>query len=251
MSRLNFHLVIRCRGPNLWETMYGTFRASYRKRRHRVMLLVAALAASGFLSHASAEPRSVEGDFVVESWQTDSGLPHNHVTSIEQTMDGYLWIGTSNGVARFDGVRFTTYRSTDYPELRDNVVLSLCEDREGVLWLGTQHGGLSRYANGGFTSIDFSEGLPAEPVLCIGEDSAGSLWVGTASGLSHSRNRNFFQSDLLPGSPVHHISQPQRSSVLFAARKGIHQLRLGRVEPYEPGGDALRTNTFFCAYQDT
>ncbi len=205
----------------------------------------------GFCLAADAQPRSVEANFVVQGWQTDSGLPHNAVTSIEQTQDGYLWLGTSNGLARFDGVCFTTYRSIDHPGLRDNSILCLYEDRAGTLWIGTERGGLSAYSERKFESVAVSEGASSESILCIGEGASGELWVGTPSGLNRSDSaKAFFQSEPISGGPVASIRQPQRSPVMFAARKGIHQLRNGRVEPYEPGPGELRTNAFLCLHQD-
>src|SRR5215510_8582359 len=58
--------------------------------------------------------------YLVSSWSTESGLPQNSVTSIVQTRDGYLWLGTFGGVARFDGVRFVTYDSGNTQSLHSN-----------------------------------------------------------------------------------------------------------------------------------
>jgi ligand-binding sensor domain-containing protein len=54
-------------------------------------------------------------EHLISTWQVEQGLPQNSVTCITQTRDGYLWIGTSNGLARFDGIRFVTYRTADTP----------------------------------------------------------------------------------------------------------------------------------------
>jgi len=80
--------------------------------------------ASGFC----AETAPGNSEYLVSTWQAEQGLPQNSVTCITQTRDGYLWIGTSNGLARFDGIRFVTYRTADTPGLRINRIRSLCED---------------------------------------------------------------------------------------------------------------------------
>jgi ligand-binding sensor domain-containing protein len=79
-------------------------------------------------------------NFVSRVWLRENGLPQNTVTSVLQTHDGYLWIGTYNGLARFDGVRFVCYDRGNTPDLADSRVTSLFEDKEGTLWIGHETG---------------------------------------------------------------------------------------------------------------
>ena len=74
-------------------------------------------------------------DYVINVWRTDEGLPDSAVSSIAQTRDGYLWIGTANGLARFDGVRFALFRSVNTPELHSNRILNLSRTQTGVYGL--------------------------------------------------------------------------------------------------------------------
>src|SRR5580698_3584035 len=94
---------------------------------------------------ASGEP-----SFVTRVWLRENGLPQNTVTAVLQTHDGYLWLGTYNGLARFDGARFVAYDSGNTPELADSRVTSLFEDHDGTLWIGHETGELTRYASGHF-----------------------------------------------------------------------------------------------------
>ncbi len=71
------------------------------------------------------------------TWQTDEGLPQNAVQAIAQTRDGYLWVGTIRGLARFDGVRFTVFDPQNTPALKHASVTALCQSRNGSLWIGT------------------------------------------------------------------------------------------------------------------
>jgi signal transduction histidine kinase/ligand-binding sensor domain-containing protein len=90
-------------------------------------------------------------DFVVEVWDTDSGLPHSTVTSIAQTPDGYLWIGTLHGgLARFDGTRFSIFHPGNTPELRSIEIHKLLLEPDGTLWIGNVEGGLISYRDGRF-----------------------------------------------------------------------------------------------------
>ena len=88
--------------------------------------------------------------FSHEVWLTENGLPQNTVHAIAQTRDGYIWIGTEEGLARFDGVKFTVFDKQNTPELKSNYIRTLLADRQGALWIGTAQG-LVRMLNGKFT----------------------------------------------------------------------------------------------------
>src|SRR5678816_4196840 len=74
-----------------------------------------------------------------EVWLTENGLPQNTVHSIAQTRDGYIWIGTEEGLARFDGIRFTVFDKQNTAQLKSNYIRSLLADRQGALWLSLIH----------------------------------------------------------------------------------------------------------------
>jgi len=112
-----------------------------------------------------------------QSWGTDDGLPQNHATAIAQTRDGYLWLGSYNGVARFDGVRFTVFDSINAPGLRSSRIITLYEDSQGVLWLGHETGELTRYSAGRFEPVALPSSWPREPIDGISEDAAHDLWL--------------------------------------------------------------------------
>ena len=116
------------------------------------------------------------------AWQTEQGLPQNTVQAVLQTRDGYLWIGTREGLARFDGIRFTIFDKRSAPQLPHNRIRALYEDRAGGLWIATP-GGLARYAQGRFTPFTRREGLASDEVVSVIEDRGGGLWVATAEGL--------------------------------------------------------------------
>ena len=109
-------------------------------------------------------------------WQADDGLPQNGVSAIVQTRDGYLWIGTYGGLARFDGARFVVFDNNNTPAMFSNQITSLFEDSSGVLWIGYETGELVRYDHGKFQNAE----IPAwngRKILAIGEDGAGDIWV--------------------------------------------------------------------------
>src|SRR6266545_2044497 len=78
------------------------------------------------------------------AWSVDRGLPDSAVFAIVQTRDGYLWVGTTEGLARFDGLRFVVFDKANTPAIRHNQIQALFEDDAGALWIGTYGGGLVR-----------------------------------------------------------------------------------------------------------
>jgi len=96
---------------------------------------------------------SCRNDYLIDVWDSDRGLPQNSVTSLAQTPDGYLWVGTRQaGVARFDGVRFASFDPSNTPGLPQIEMRELMVDAQGALWLAMVGGWLSRYEAGRFVS---------------------------------------------------------------------------------------------------
>src|ERR1019366_1081461 len=89
-------------------------------------------------------------EYLVDGWGTEDKLPSSTVTAIAQTPDGYLWVGTYAGLARFDGVLFVTFDPANTPELSQPQVQGLFLDANGTLWINTFRGGLTSYRNGLF-----------------------------------------------------------------------------------------------------
>ena len=124
---------------------------------------------------------------MIRAWGTAEGLPQNTVNAIAQTRDGYLWLGTREGLARFDGVRFTVFGLGE--GLQSIEVQTLFEDRHGTLWIGTSGGGLSRLAEGRIEKVPLPQpSASGEVVSSLAEDAEGRLWVGTRAGLCLYQN---------------------------------------------------------------
>jgi ligand-binding sensor domain-containing protein/signal transduction histidine kinase len=126
------------------------------------------MVAMGLFFGAVPQAIAAPMDYLVDVWDTENGLPSSTVTSIAQTPDGYLWVGTYAGLARFDGVRFVTFDPANTPELTQARVQGLFLDANGTLWINTFRGGLTSYRNGVFrnewpdrTLFDFHTTLAA------------------------------------------------------------------------------------------
>src|SRR5436190_7559570 len=102
-------------------------------------------------------PSVVRGQYEFDVWNTDNGLPQNSVNAILQTRDGYLWLTTSDGLVRYDGVRFAVFNKGNTPGINSNRCTALFETRDGVLWIGTA-GGLSCLKDGRFTNYTVRDG---------------------------------------------------------------------------------------------
>src|ERR1043165_1749483 len=96
-----------------------------------VMALGLGLIWSTLLSWGS-ERSTNAGDYTIENWQIEQGLPHISITSIAQTPDGYLWLGTFNGLTRFDGVHFTVFDEGNTPVLGNSGITHLQVDELGA-----------------------------------------------------------------------------------------------------------------------
>jgi len=115
-----------------------------------------------------------QAQYRFDHWTADTGLPQNSVYAVTQTRDGYLWLATSDGLARFDGVRFTVFNKSNSPGISSNRFVCLYEDAAGDLWAGTEDGGITRFHQGRFTSFGIEQGLPSLRVIWIAGDAEGN-----------------------------------------------------------------------------
>ena len=118
--------------------------------------------------------------------------------AIATTRDGYVWMGTYEGAARFDGVRFTLFNPSNTTGIGSSQVMSLLERRDGELWLATYGGGVSRLSAGRFTQYAARDGLSSDFTTCLFEDRLGTLWIGTDGGGVNAFSRDRFTAYRLP-----------------------------------------------------
>lgn len=143
------------------------------------------------------DPRKSMDFYRHNVWTVEDGLPMNSVISIAQTPDGYLWLGTETGLARFDGIDFDVFSHENTPALLNDLILSLQADRKGVLWIGTRGGGITRYQNGNFETFTTEHGLLSNEVWAILETGDNAVWIGTRNGLNRFREEKLTTVPLL------------------------------------------------------
>src|SRR5579871_1522054 len=138
------------------------------------------------------DPSKPVEQYVRTSWSISENLPSPWVSAILQTKDGFLWLGTQEGLVRFDGARFSTFDKYNTPGIKHNNIRLLLEDsRDNTLWVGTYGGGLTHYSGGSFHSYTVQDGLPGNFILGLAQDQQGALWVGTDKGLAQFRDGHF------------------------------------------------------------
>jgi ligand-binding sensor domain-containing protein/signal transduction histidine kinase len=150
-------------------------------------------------------------------WRSVDGLPEDFAQSLAQTPDGYLWIGTSGGLVRFDGTTFLVFNRENTPAFQDDSVYSLLVAKDGTLWAGTEGGGLVRYQRGAFRGFGAADGLTNGFVRVIFEDKAQRLWVGTDAGLFRMQNEKLSRvdgRDSIPSINVHTICEDRAGRLL-------------------------------------
>ncbi len=181
-------------------------------------------------------------DFLVDFWQEGAGLPQKSVTVIHQTSDGYLWIGTKGGLARFDGVRFEVYDDTRPDQLREREVWALAEDPQGGLWIGTYGGGLSHFVDGRFTRYSVEDGLPDDFITCLLTSPDGAVWVGTLKGLARRKDGEvtvFGTTDGLPSDTVTALHLDRDGTVWIGTDAGLAAYSGGSIVDHSLGRPLL------------
>src|SRR5260370_19936326 len=173
------------------------------------------LLASQAEASASSKPLT---EYTHTVWTHKDGLPSAFIYSIAQTRDGYLWLATTDGLVRFDGVRFVHWRpTTGHTELL-GAVRSLCAARDGSLWIGTAAGLVGHIRGDGLATS--SIGSQIEAML---EDQYGTLWVSTANQLMGFRATTLEQigtAIALPGTTLSGPLQYRGGSICLPHKNG-------------------------------
>jgi len=151
----------------------------------KIILLLAVIFFS-IVSKGTQVVNNLNFDF----FSQENGLSNNQIHCIHQDYKGWMWFGTSQGVCRFDGYKFTVFRNDpeDSTSLKGSLVRTIFEDSKRQLWIGTENGGLNKFNREKenfhhFFSSGATPFLKGATVNYIHEDQTGILWVGTSTHL--------------------------------------------------------------------
>ena len=210
-----------------------------------------ALCLSGWARHAVAlDARKAIGQYVHRSWESASGLPQNSINAIARTPDGYLWLATQDGIARFDGVRFVVFDTTTTPAFKSNGTNALLVDWKGDLWIGTDDG-LVCYTGGRFVAFDTRNGLADNSAQSIHQDRAGTLWIGSWRGLSAMKKgaERFTPLTALAGERVLSVGQDRSGTMWIGTSGGLRRLA-GETAEHVPVPGGRPNPPIHAIYQD-
>ncbi|MDQ2776947.1 MAG: ATP-binding protein [Acidobacteriota bacterium] len=195
--------------------------------------VLVALVGAGLIplgAQASLDPGKALTQYIERSWGSESGLSGGAVSALAQGADGYIWIGTEEGLVRFDGVRFTSFdrHSTG---LQSNEITALRVDRNQNLWIGTRGGGLASYSKGKFKSFKTQMAGLSQVILSLYEDGRGTLWIGTeGDGLVRYQDGKFRkteQQDSQAGENIFSISGDKNGNLWLGTEKGLSRVSNG------------------------
>lgn len=170
--------------------------------------------------------------YSVHVWQSDDGLPHNTVTGIAQTPDGFLWITTPVRMARFDGVRFESFTFRSVGAQPRQAVTTLLADRAGGLCLGLSPGALIRLEAGKAECV--TNGLPDLYAQTLTEDGLGALWLtfnrGTVCRIQNGQTTQFTENEGWPAASVASLARDNQGRIWFAKAGQVGRFQNGRFE---------------------
>ncbi len=194
--------------------------------------------ACGLLSAAAAmaqglDPGKKTSQYATEHWDHEDGLPPVQIYDVAQTPDGYLWLATGDGLARFDGVRFTVFSSLNTPAFTSDDVFALDAGSEGRLWIGTSDGSVLVRFGPRIDRLVDPDRETEDGVMAIHEDRSGDLWVWRdLGGLARYRTSGAGLVDAgLPPELAGVALPPQQ-----IPRRSIYEDRAGRLWLASQGG---------------
>jgi signal transduction histidine kinase/ligand-binding sensor domain-containing protein/DNA-binding response OmpR family regulator len=173
----------------------------------------------------------------------NNGLSQNSITSIIQDSKGLIWIGSYDGLNRFDG--FSTIVKRHDPEkpgsLSENRILCMTETGDGEIWIGTEGGGINVLRPGNEHFIHYTEAtshLPSNDVLCICPDASGNVWIGTEKGLTLAvrndrENIRFKHLDIAGG--VSCMCMDKKGNIWLVSNPGLYRAHI----PADAGREAV------------
>ena len=171
----------------------------------------------------------------VMSLTTADGLPNNITRSVYADHMGNVWIGTADGLARWNNGKITVY--TTLNGLSDNHILTVYGDQNENIWVGTNEGGLNRFSSGRWSSFTKSNGLSNNQVLSIVEDYEKSLWVGTSDGLNQFKDvalTTFTTYDGLTSDYISNVIETTDGAVDFLSSEAVNvtEIKDGKISKF-------------------
>ena len=176
-------------------------------------------------AHDEDRRQLVRAALAHQAWSSENGLPQNSVHQIVQTRDGYIWIATEGGIARFNGLQFVTFNQENDPAFTSNDTCCLTEDQSGALWIGTADG-LVGYRGERFRRYTIVDGLPSPVVLSVVPTDDGLVLVNTTGGVAKYDGQRFAPLAVSPSA----VGTGPNNAVWLATSTGIFSYNKGHLQ---------------------
>jgi len=192
------------------------------------------------------DPNKTVDGYLEDKWDISDGIPSNTVLAINQTPDGYLYIGTSKGLVKYDGVKFSIVRFAEKEEIYSQEIRDLLVDKEGRLWIGSSAGLISYwYQTGEFKTFTKNDGITGDGIRRVKDDMKGNTWISFTSSYVNRYFKGKFtafnETHGLLGKRINAIVEDSQGNLLLGDREnGIFTYREGKFFKYPvPGLDSV------------
>ena len=198
-------------------------------------------------------------EFVPDVWTAADGLPGNTVTDIIQSSTGYMYLGTYDGLVRFDGVQFDTFNRRTEKKYSFVAARTIFEDSKGNLWVGTNDEGVRKIApSGEIEEYTTENGLPNNSIRSICEDNEENIWIGTTSGVvivdKNGYARIFSELEKIGAEDISvvklYCDTAGRIWILSQAQNGVYVYADNTIEKFN-GLDSFKDHIITCITQDS
>ena len=211
---------------SLWSHKAGIILGYYRMsaRFYGCLVLWGCIECAYALNPAKAITQ-----YSTTRWSQEDGLPQDTIRAIAQTTDGFLWIGTDEGLARFDGYDFVPM-GKDREQLPSNSISALAAGQDGSLWVGTPYG-VTRYSQRQFKTYTVKDGLAANAVSALFVDHAGVLWIVAGGNLSRfdgAQFKNYLRERDIPLRVLRSVWEDPRHVLFLAGTNSVVRFENGR-----------------------
>jgi diguanylate cyclase (GGDEF)-like protein len=211
-----------------------SFRQRLRDGLRAGLLAVLVLCAASV--HA-LDPRLPLGQFVLEKWGADDGLPQNSVNAFAHAADGFLWIATYEGLAQFDGLRIHP-ATESITQQTGSALVRLWQGSDDSLWVASVDRGLTRLKDGQFTHWNTASGLPSDTVMMVRGRTDSDIWVGTQTGLARIVDDKVVLVNGIPATAIRDVYFDAEQRVWVLTRSsGLFVIDADGVAPVALQGD--------------
>ena len=214
-------------------------RACRTRVTAQILFAAAGIAFSSAAVAEGLDPAREIVQYSHRAWTKRDGLPQNSVEAIAQTPDGYMWFGTVEGLARFDGESFRNYNVRNTPHLEFNYISSLCVTRDSSMYIGNYGGMILRWRDGVIRPIRNQKGVEHYPIETFLEDREGGVWVAGGNGLMYIQGDSVVKvygvADGLPHPVVYALCEARDGTMYVATPAGIWVRNQECFEPWMKG----------------